>query len=109
LAKERECLTFNYDLKFNRGIIHANTTGITLIQERQYTNLRTVSTKNIITTSSKGTIRQDLSIKDQYIAQCARGAYITLVCQPEALYDLLIAAQAIEPSETNIKILNKHI
>ena len=31
LAKERECLTTNYNLKFNRGIIHTNSTSITLI------------------------------------------------------------------------------
>jgi hypothetical protein len=109
LAKERECLTINHDLKFNRGIIHADTTGITLTQECQCKNLRTVSMKNTTTTSSRGTIRQDLSIKDQYIAQRARGAYITLVCQPEASYDLSIAAQAIEPSETDVKALNKRV
>ena len=57
LAKECECLTINHDLKFNRGIIHTDTTGITLIQERQYKNLRTVSMKNTTTTSSRGTVR----------------------------------------------------
>jgi hypothetical protein len=31
LAKECKCLTVDYDLKFNRGIIHTDTTGITLI------------------------------------------------------------------------------
>ncbi len=30
-AKECECLTTNYNLKFNSGIIYANTMGITLI------------------------------------------------------------------------------
>jgi hypothetical protein len=31
LAKEREHLITNYNLKFNRGIIRTNSTGITLI------------------------------------------------------------------------------
>ena len=31
LAKEREYLITNYDLKFNRGIIRTNSTSITLI------------------------------------------------------------------------------
>jgi hypothetical protein len=79
LAKERECLTVDYDLKFNGGIIHTDTTGITLIQECQYKNLRTVSIKNTTTTNSRGTVCQDLSIKDQYIAQCTRGVYIVSV------------------------------
>jgi hypothetical protein len=34
LAKERERLTTNHDLKFNGGIIRTNSTGITLTQER---------------------------------------------------------------------------
>ena len=33
LAKERECLITNHDLKFNRGIIYTNSTSITLMQE----------------------------------------------------------------------------
>jgi hypothetical protein len=34
LAKERERLTFNNDLKFNKGVIHASDTSITLTQVR---------------------------------------------------------------------------
>jgi hypothetical protein len=34
LAKERERLTTNHNLKFNGGIIRTNSTGITLTQER---------------------------------------------------------------------------
>jgi hypothetical protein len=56
LAKEYKYLTIDYDLKFNRGIIYTNTTGITFIQEYQYKNLRTVSIKNTTTISSRGTI-----------------------------------------------------
>ena len=43
-------------------------------------------------TSSRGAIRQNLNTKEQYIAQRARGAYVASVCQPEAAYDLSIAA-----------------
>jgi hypothetical protein len=109
LAKERERLTTTHDLKFNGGIIHADDTGITLTQERQCKNLRTVSNKNTTTTSIRGAVRKNLSIKDQYIAQRARGAYIASVCQPEASYDLSVAAQAVEPSENDVKTLNKRV
>lgn len=109
LAKERERLTINNDLKFNGGIIHTDGTGITLTQVRQCKNLKTVSDKNTTTTSSRGAVRQNLTIKDQYIAQRARGAYIASVCQPEAAYDLSVAAQAIEPTENDVKKLNKRI
>lgn len=90
LAKGRERLTSNHDLKFNSSIIHLKNDSITLTQERQCKNLKIVNSKNTTTTSSRGTIRQDFSIKDQYIAQRARGAYIASVCQPEAAYNLSI-------------------
>ena len=42
-------------------------------------------------------------MKDQYIAQCVRGAYIAIVCQPESAYDLSFAAQAVDLQEENVK------
>ena len=109
LAKERELLTSTQDLKFNRGIIRIETTRITLTQEPQCKNLKVVSSKNTTITSSRGTVRQNLSTKDQYVAQRARGAYIASVCQPEAAYDLSVAAQSVEPTEQDVKALNKRI
>ena len=47
-----------------------------------------------------------LTLKDQYVAQRARGAYVASVCQPEAAFNLSFAAQVINPKETNIKALN---
>ena len=43
-------------------------------------------------TSSQGNICRNLSIEEQYIAQWAKGAYIALVSQPEASFDLFYAA-----------------
>jgi len=61
------------------------------------------------TTSSRGNTRQGLDTTEQYVAQRARGAYIASVCQPEASYDLSVAAQTSNPKEDNIKALNKRI
>jgi hypothetical protein len=110
IAKKREKLTPAHDLKFNGGIIRLETNGsIKLTQERQCKNLKPVNKAATSTTSSRGTVRSKLSTKDQYIAQRARGAYIASVCQPEAAYDLSVAAQTIEPTETDVKALNKRI
>lgn len=54
-------------------------------------NLRLVSSEKANSTSSRGITRKDLSVKEQYIAQRARGAYIATMCQPEAAYDLSVA------------------
>ncbi|KAF1934823.1 hypothetical protein EJ02DRAFT_460893, partial [Clathrospora elynae] len=45
----------------------------------------------------------------QYMEQRARGAYIASTCQPEASFDLSVAAQAQKPSEDDIRALNKRL
>lgn len=65
--------------------------------------------KATTTTSTRGVVREDLSTKDQYVAQRARGAYVASVCQPEAAYDLSVAAQATDPTEKDVKALNARI
>jgi hypothetical protein len=70
MAKERERLTSTHDLKFNGGIIHLENDSngcITLTKERQCQNLKPVRGENTTTTSSRGTVRQNLSTKDQYV------------------------------------------
>ena len=110
LAKEREVLSTNHSLKFNGGIIELTTNGaITLTQERHCKNLNLVDNNNTKSSSSRRTVRENLSTKDQYVAQRARGAYIASACQPEASFDLSIAAQAVDPTEKDIKALNARI
>jgi len=43
-------------------------------------------------TSSRGIVQNNLTTKDQFVAQRARGAYIATMCQLEAAYNLSIAA-----------------
>jgi len=68
-----------------------------------------VNTTLADSTSSRGVTRGLLTLKDQYIAQRARGAYIALVCQPKALFNLSFAAQAINPKEVDVRELNKRL
>jgi hypothetical protein len=93
-AKEREKLTKETPIKFNGGVITLQGQGnITLTQASQCTNLSLVNaTAKGASTSARGAVRGKLSPKDQYVAQCARGAYIASVCQPEASFDLSFAA-----------------
>ncbi|KAF2749253.1 hypothetical protein M011DRAFT_465695 [Sporormia fimetaria CBS 119925] len=44
-----------------------------------------------------------------YMEQRARGAYIASTCQPEASFDLSVAAQAQQPSDEDIRALNKRL
>jgi hypothetical protein len=110
LAKKREQLTEGHKLKFNGGDITLQSDGsITITQESHNTTLQIVTaTADLV--SSRGTIRRDVSIQDQYVAQRARGAYLATVTQPEAAFDLSFAAQTTgEVTLDQINLLNKRI
>jgi len=69
MAKEREQLTTDILVKFNRGLIQlAQDESITLTQKRQCKNLSIVNTTPADSTSSRGITRGLLTPKDQYIA-----------------------------------------
>ncbi|KAI1003495.1 hypothetical protein K3495_g4719, partial [Podosphaera aphanis] len=111
LAKDREQLTVAHPLKFNGCIIKLCQDGvITLTQEQQCNNISIVeSDKRLSITSSRGALRKELSTKEQYVAQRARGAYIASMCQPEASFDLSSAAQANFPGKDDIEALNNRL
>jgi hypothetical protein len=110
MAKEREQLSTANAIKFNGGTITLQKDGsINISQETYNKTLRPVAMTNTDLTSSRGTIRRNISTRDQYVAQRARGAYLATVSQPEAAFDLSFAAQTTEPGEADIKLLNKRI
>lgn len=80
-----------------------------MTQEGYTKHLKPVSTATADLVSSRGNVRQRVSIKDQYVAQRARGAYLATVSQPEAAFDLSFAAQKLEPQSQDITLLNKRI
>jgi hypothetical protein len=47
--------------------------------------------------------------QQEYLEQRARGVYIASICQPEALFDLSIAAQHQNPTAADICTLNKRL
>ena len=49
------------------------------------------------------------TVKQAYLEQRARGAYIATICQPEAAFDLSSAAQHQDPGKEEIKALNKRL
>ena len=47
--------------------------------------------------------------KKEYMEQRARGAYIATICQPEASFDLSVAAQQQDPTDDDVQALNKRL
>lgn len=111
LSKPREQLTQSHALKFNGGSITLQEDGsVLLTQERQCQNIQTVTIKSKDLKNARGAIRKDVSLKDQYVSQRARGAYVATVSQPEAAFDLSFAAQAVgPPTKEQIEQLNKRL
>jgi hypothetical protein len=109
-SKERERLTTKHPLKFNGGHIQLEgDTTLVLTQERQCANIQLVGQHTKDLEGTRGKVRRSVSPQDQYIAQRARGAYVATVSQPEAAFDLSAAAQTTEPTNVDVKRLNKRL
>jgi hypothetical protein len=91
----------------------------TVLEERQPLELnggRIELRDGDILFSQKGQVNQlraiDQTAEDaaqQYVAQRARGAYISSICQPDTAFDLSTAAQVKEPEKSDFDALNARI
>jgi hypothetical protein len=112
MIKTREQLISDKLLKFNDTRIERIDSNDT-IYFRQKTHIQDIQLINliesIIITSVRDKIRAMLILRDQYIAQRTREAYLTFICQSEASFDLFHAAQSTEVSSDDINILNKRL
>jgi hypothetical protein len=97
-AKPKELLSPETPLIFNGCILtqKEGDVAVELRQKEQGKKLKPVNPK------SKDS-------QHEYIEQRARGAYIATICQPEAAFDLSVAAQHQNPTEADINALNKRI
>ncbi|KAI0996927.1 hypothetical protein K3495_g11256 [Podosphaera aphanis] len=96
-AKPKEHLTTNKSISFNGCILSLHEDGsIDLCQKGQGNKIELINAKS------------DDS-KQIYVEQRARGAYLASICQPEACFDLSVAAQRQDPSVDDIIKLNKRL
>ena len=95
-AKPKEQLDLTTPLIFNGCVLSLTNDSILLCQKGQGKKISIIST-------NPSTQRQE------YIEQRARGAYIASICQPEASFDLSIAAQHQEPTTAEVAALNKRL
>jgi hypothetical protein len=96
LAKPREKLTPENALSFNGCILSQEGQNMLLTQKGQGKKIE------LIDANATGFCQS-------YIEQRARGAYIASICQPEAAFDLSVAAQHQEPSKEDAIALNRRL
>jgi hypothetical protein len=109
--KKRERLNLIISIKFNDELIiladDDNDKFLLLTQSKQFDQIRLIDVKTSVDlTSSRDEIRKMITSKDQYIIQRAKKAYIVIVSQSEASFDLSFAAQIINFKEEDAKRLN---
>jgi hypothetical protein len=95
-AKPKEVLCSNTPLIFNGCILTQHEDAMELRQKEQAKKLKLVDAKS-------------KNFKHEYMEQRARGAYIATICQPEAAFDLSVAAQHQNPTESEATALNKRL
>jgi hypothetical protein len=96
-AKPRDELSTESNLIFNGCIVTMKSDGtIHLTQKDQGKKLQPVNEKGE-------------NLQQDYLEQRARGAYIASICQPEASFDLSVAAQHHNPTIVDICTLNKRL
>jgi hypothetical protein len=115
--KKREKLISITFIKFNDDLIilienveNNDNNFILLTQSKQFDQIKLINiSSSIDLISSRDEIRKRITSKDQYVAQRARRAYIVIVSQFEASFDLSFAAQTINSKEEDAKRLNQRL
>jgi hypothetical protein len=109
IIKSREQLISTNLLKFNDTQIERIDSDevIYFRQQAHIQDIQLIKVEFIIITSARDKIRTMLTLRNQYIAQRAREAYLISICQSEASFDLSRVAQSIEIISNDIISLNK--
>jgi hypothetical protein len=112
--KRREKLNLITSIKFNDELIilvdDDNDKFLLLTQSKQFDQIKLINLSfSINLTSSREEIRKMITLKNQYVAQRARGAYIATISQFKASFDLSFAAQTINFKEEDAKRLNQRL
>ncbi len=112
--KKREKLNLIISIKFNDEVIilvdNDNVKSLLLTQSKQFNQIKLINLSfSLNLTSFREEIRKMITLKDQYIAQRARDAYIATVSQLEAVFDLSFAVQTINFKEKDAKRLNQRL
>jgi hypothetical protein len=110
--KKRQKLNLIISIKCNDELIILAEidNSLLLTQSKQFDQIKLINLSFLINlTSFREEIRKMMTLKNQYVAQRTRSAYIATISQFEAFFDLSFAAQIINSKEKNAKRLNQRL
>ncbi len=113
MIKTRDQLISNNSLKFNDTRIERfdPNESIYYRQETHIQDIQLIQSTGSIITNARDKMRIKLTPREQYVAQRAREAYLTSICQFEASFDLSHAAQSTDSTfcSDDVIALNKRL
>jgi hypothetical protein len=114
MFKKREMLIVFTSIKFNDEMINLITNKndyiLSLTQLNQFDQIRLINISiSVDLISSRDQIRKMMTSKDRYVIQRARKAYIVIMTQSKANFDLFLIAQITNSKEEDAKRLNKRL
>jgi archaeosine-15-forming tRNA-guanine transglycosylase len=109
MFKKREMLITLTSIKFNDEVIIIDSSNTLLLNQlKQFDQIRLINMTILVDLiDSRSQIRKMITSKDQYVTQRARDAYIVIMIQSEANFDLFLIAQIINFKEEDATRLNK--
>ncbi len=112
MFKKREKLITFILIKFNDKVIFKNDQNddLFLNQLKQFDQIKLINLSfSVDLISSRNQIRKSMTLKNQYVTQRVKSAYIAILSQSEASFDFSIAVQIINSKEKDVKRLNKRL
>ena len=110
LIKSRSCLTTTETIKFNELKIELHFNNEIILRQKTHVDeISFIKRSCISSISIRGVVRENLTIKNQYIVQKIKNAYLTSFCQFEISFDFSHAIQTINISKNDVISLNKKL
>jgi hypothetical protein len=109
--KKRKMLITLTSIKLNDEVIIIDSSNILLLNQfNQFNQIRLINiSASVDLISSRDQIKKMMTSKNQYVIQHARRAYIAIMTQSEANFDLSLTAQITNSKEEDAKRLNKRL
>jgi hypothetical protein len=107
-SKKRKMLITLTLIKFNKEIIFVDQKELLLNQSKQFDQIRLINiSTSIDLIDSRNQIRKMITSKDQYVTQRIKDAYIAIMTQSKAAFDLSFALQITNSKKKDAKRLNR--
>ena len=109
LVKFRKQLIIIISIKFNGGYLKQQNNSIFFNQKRLCQFFRSVKPQSIDLINTRGVIKKLTTLKNQYIVQRIRRAYIVFLFQSKISFDFSFVVQTINFKKKNARILNRRL